>query len=178
MHQEKVNHGTFIHNQHITFQRVGFVALVSFRWFYLQQTMDRFCLHAGSLRKALRRPACRGCKQDSRSGFPKSRNDTARSGGFPCSRSSRQNQNFAFNRRQDSLFLGFIVNHACFFPDTILKPFPFDRNLLRCGEDFPQAPGSTDLRKEEWRKVDGILSRFRNCFCFHILCKDHFIQDR
>ena len=119
VHQHDINHGAFIHNQHIPFQRILFISLVSVWRLDFQQPVNRLCFHAGGLREALCRTSGRRSKNNPGTGFPVCGNDSQCGCRFPGSRAAGQNKHFISYCCQDCLLLDIIVLHACLLPDPL-----------------------------------------------------------
>ena len=184
VHEQEVDHGTFVHDQHVAFQRILFISLVAFRRLYFQKTVDCLCFQPGGFGKAFRRPSRGSRQQDLCAGFPEGGDDTEGRGGLAGPGAAGQDKDLALYGRQDRLHLDVVILHAGPEADTCRKSRRVRMDPAGIGIDRRQPFCRADFGKIKGRKIDGffrdvaVLCIFGkgNRLCDHILHPDHFIQ--
>ena len=157
IHQHHIDHGTFIQDQDITFQRMFFVFLISFRGLILQQTVDGFCFHSRSFRQPFCCPPC-GCgKDDSAACHLICGDDSQGSSGLSRSGASGQDHYFGGHCRPDCLQLYLIIGDGGFFHDCFQDLFRVQWRFPPGQKQTEQAFGTSCLRKIKGRQINGVL---------------------
>ena len=154
VHQHDVDHGALVHDQDVSLQRVFFVPLVAVGRLDFQQAVDGFGLHARGLGQALRGPPGRGGEQDSRSRSAKRRDDAEGGGRLACAGTPSEDEDLAFDGRQNRPDLDLVIVHARGGLDPPLKAFRANGHGALAAEKLPEPPGRARFGMIEGGKVD------------------------
>ena len=90
IHQHQVNHGAFVHDEHVAFQRIVRIAVAALLRIIFQQAVNRLCLLPRCLAHSLGSTPGRSGEQDAQFRCFQRGDDGSRRGGLSCARSAGQ----------------------------------------------------------------------------------------
>ena len=170
VHQDDVDHGTLVHNEHVPLQPVFLVALIALRGLELQQAVDGSGFHACCLGHPLCGAACGSRQQDTLAPGTEHRDHAQGRSGLAGARTARQHHYFGNRGLQNGVLLDLIVLKPGLFRKPLKVCAGFGWESVRISRQPFQLCRHADLGVVKGRQINGLA------VLLQILCAQHRFQ--